>query len=98
MAQGANLIFFIPTCITSIIVNWKNKNINWKLAIPVIISGIIGAVLGAKISVKMPIQNLKMLFGIFLLIIAIHEIYSLKNEYRNYKKTNNNNYKKNENK
>lgn len=30
IAQGANLIFFIPTSIVAIIVNFKNKNIDLK--------------------------------------------------------------------
>lgn len=89
MAQGANLIFFIPTCITAIIVNMKHKNINYKVAIPVIITGIIGAVIGAKLSVNMPIKKLRKCFGIFLALVAINEIYSLKKEYINSKKTNN---------
>ena len=88
MAQGANLIFFIPTCIIAIIINLKNKNIDLTVAIPVIITGIIGAILGSKLSVNMPIKELRKYFGIFLLFVTLHEIYSLKKEYINNKKTN----------
>lgn len=59
------------------------------MALPVIISGIVGALIGSKLSVNMPIKALKKCFGIFLLIVSFHEIYSLKKEYRNSKKTNN---------
>lgn len=93
IAQGANLLFFIPTCITAIIVNIKNKNIEYKVAIPIIVSGILGAVIGAKLSINMPIEKLRKYFGVFLIGISIHEIYSLKKEYRNNKKTNNKNIK-----
>ena len=93
MAQGANLIIFIPTCLIAIVINLKNKNINLKVAVPVIIAGIIGAIIGAtigaKLSVNMPIKELRRYFGIFLLIITFHEIYSLKKMYINNKKTNN---------
>lgn len=89
MAQGANLIFFIPTCLIAIVINLKNKNINLKVAVPVIITGIIGAIIGSKLSVNMPIKELRRYFGIFLLIITFHEIYSLKKMYINNKKTNN---------
>ena len=41
IAQGANLIFFIPTSITSIITNIKQKLIQWKTGIFVSIFGII---------------------------------------------------------
>ena len=37
VAQATNLVFFIPTSITSIIVNTKNKMIKWKIGIPVAI-------------------------------------------------------------
>lgn len=37
VAQATNLVFFIPTSITSIIVNIKSKMINWKIGIPVAI-------------------------------------------------------------
>lgn len=90
IAQGANLVFFIPTCVTAIIVNIRNNTINYKVAKITIIFGIIGAIIGAKLSINLPINELKKYFGIFLIIVAINEIYSLKKEYINYKKTNNN--------
>ena len=75
-AQAINLVFFIPTAISAIIIGIKNKNIQWKLGIPIVIAGIIGAAISAKISTKMDVGLLRKLFGIFLLIIACYEIYS----------------------
>ncbi len=89
IAQGANLVFFIPTCVTAIVINIRNRKINYDTAKFVIIFGIIGAIIGAKLSVNLPINELRKYFGIFLIIVAINEIYSLKKEYINYKKTNN---------
>ena len=77
MAQATNLIFFIPTSIVAIIVNLKNKNIDIKLAIIISIFGILGAIIGANISIHTDVQILKKYFGIFLAIIAINEIYSI---------------------
>lgn len=77
VAQGANLIFFIPTCIVSIIINMKNKNIDLKTALIVMISGIAGTTIGAKIAVNAPVSTLRKYFGYFLLFIAVFEIYSL---------------------
>ena len=59
----------------------KDKLINWKTGINVAIFGIVGAVAGASISVKMNVNNLKKYFGIFLGLIAIFEIYSLTKKY-----------------
>ena len=76
IAQATNLVFFIPTAVTAIIVGIKNKNILWKQAIPIIISGMIGAAISANISSHMLVGVLRRLFGAFLLAIAIYEIYS----------------------
>ena len=91
IAQATNLIYFIPTAISAIIVNYKEKNIDTKLAISVSIFGIIGAIIGAKFAVNTDVQKLRKLFGIFLAIIAIHEIYTLFKEYKQHKKRNNKN-------
>lgn len=86
MAQATNLIFFIPTSIAAIYVNIKEKKINMKVAKSIIFWGVIGAVIGAIIAQKIEVGLLKKLFGIFLAIIAIHEIYILFKEYKTEKK------------
>ena len=82
IAQATNLIFFVPTSITAIITTIKEKLINWKIGIPVAISGIFGAIFGAKISVNMDVNRLKKYFGIFLILITIYEIYALIKTYK----------------
>lgn len=91
IAQATNLLYFIPTAISAVIVNYKDKNIDLKLAREISIFGIIGAVIGAMISVNIDVQKLRKLFGVFLAIIAIHEIYTLFKEYKQYKKRDNKN-------
>lgn len=85
-SQATNIIFFIPTAITSTIIGIKNKNINLKDAILITISGIIGATISAKISSGMNVELLRKLFGIFLLLIALYEIYSWYKAYIKNKK------------
>lgn len=89
VAQAANLVFFIPTSIVAIIVNLKNKNIDLKLGIIISIFGILGAIIGANISIHIDVLILKRSFGIFLAIIAIHEIYSIVKQYKKSKNENN---------
>lgn len=81
IAQANNLVFFIPTAIAAVSIGIKNKNIHWKEAIIIIIPGIIGAAISASISSKMNVGILRKLFGAFLLIIAIYEIYSWYKKY-----------------
>ena len=93
IAQATNLIFFIPTSIVAIIVNLKNKNIDIKLGILISVFGILGAIIGANISIHTDVKVLKKCFGIFLAIITIHEIYSIVKLYiksnKKYEKMNN---------
>lgn len=93
VAQAINLVFFIPTAISAIIIGIKNKNIQWKLAIPIVIAGMVGAAISAKISTNMNVKLLKKLFGTFLLFIASYEIYSWYKMYIKEKIRHNNNNK-----
>ena len=95
IAQATNLIFFIPTAISAIIVNYIEKNIDKKLAVTISIYGIIGAIIGAIFSVNTDVEKLQKFFGIFLAIIASYEIYTLFKEYKENKKRHNKNSKKN---
>ena len=76
VAQATNLVFFVPTAIAAIFISLKKKIIDLRAGVVVIIVGVVGATIGAIISSKMIVNLLKNFFGIFLLIIAIYEIYS----------------------
>lgn len=85
VAQATNLIYFIPTAISAIFVNYKEKNIQLSLAKTISVTGVIGAVIGAVISINLDVQKLRKFYGIFLLVIAIHEIYTLIKEYKKHR-------------
>ena len=85
IAQATNLIFFIPTSIIAIIINAKNKNINIKLGIIISLYGILGAIIGANLSIHLDMKSLRKYFGIFLLIISAHEIYFIIKQYKKEK-------------
>ena len=82
IAQATNLIYFIPTAISAIIVNYKEKNIDIELVKTFSIFGSIGSFIGAIISINTNVFLLKKCYGIFLLIIAVYEIYTLFREYK----------------
>lgn len=78
LAQGINLVFFIPTSIVTLLFFIKNKQLKIKEIkenIFIIIGGIIGAYLGANISNIFNNEVLKKIFAIFILLIALLEIY-----------------------
>ena len=91
IAQATNLIFFIPTALCSVIVNSKNKLVKYKLALQVIIYGIIGTIIGSIISNKLNKNFLRKIFGILLLIIAIMEMCNFYKMYIKKESRHNNN-------
>ena len=85
-AQATNLIFFVPTSIAAIIIALKEKLIEWKTGRNIAVAGIVGAIIGSIIMSKLEVKLLRKFFVIFLAIIAIYEIYSLKKQYNSYSK------------
>lgn len=81
VAQASNLIFFIPTSIVATIINIKNKEIKWNLALSISTLGAIGALIGAYIATKIEVGLLRKMFAIFIILIAIFELYSWYNKY-----------------
>ncbi|MBQ9297624.1 MAG: sulfite exporter TauE/SafE family protein [Clostridia bacterium] len=77
IAQATNLIFYIPTAIFAIIVNWKQHLIKKQVIIGVLIGGVIGAIIGSKIAVNIDVHTLKKFFGFFLAFIAVIELFHI---------------------
>ena len=75
IAQGVNLLFFIPTAIVALIVHKKNKNLEFKTAIPLMLWGLLGAAGGSFLAVNLNPGLLRRLFGIFLFLMGGYEIY-----------------------
>ena len=71
LCQGINLIVFIPLSIVALIIHFKNKLINYKIGIPIMIGGIITSILGSILASNITSNKLKMYFGIFLIIIGV---------------------------
>jgi uncharacterized protein len=72
--QSVNLLFFIPTAIIALIVHIRNKVINFKGALSIIFTGLIGVYLGTKLALALPSVILKKWFGVFLLLMGIYEL------------------------
>lgn len=89
VAQASNLIFFIPTAIIAIIINREQNLLDLKTGLIVGGTGIVGAVIGSIISKNINDNILRKIFGIFLAIIVIYEIFSYIILYIKKKNTNN---------
>lgn len=74
IAQSVNLLFFIPTAIIALIIHIKNRRIDLKMALPIIITGLFGAFIGSRLAVSLPGPVLRKWFGIFLLVMGGYEM------------------------
>lgn len=74
-AQSVNLFTFIPIAIVAVITHKKNKNIEKGLWLPLTLTGIIGAFIGANLAIKLPSDFLRKVFGVFLFIMAIYQFF-----------------------
>ena len=72
-AQAINLLVFIPMAIVSLIIHIKNKLVDFKVGIPVMISGTIFSVGGSIITNLIGNDIMRKIFGIFLLIVGIYQ-------------------------
>lgn len=84
-AQGVNLLAFIPMAIVALIIHFKNKLVDVKSGLQLIIFGVVFSIGGAILANYISNGLLRTLFSIFLLFIGffqllhiIHSIYLMK--------------------
>ncbi len=75
MAQGINLLYFLPTAILALIFHIRNRLICWRIVLPAAVAGCLTAACTAWLSTQMETALLRRLFGIFLLLIGICELF-----------------------
>ncbi len=70
MAQGINLLFFLPTAVLAVLYYSKKKMIVWEIAVPFAFMGILGTIAGCYLCGKFDNSILTKLFGILLLVMG----------------------------
>lgn len=75
-AQGYNLILFITVGVVASIYNIKNKSIDKKLFLKIIIPLCLGSITGTFLLKKLNENFLKYSFYIFMIVIGLYEIIS----------------------
>lgn len=74
VAQSINLFSFIPMAIVALVIHFKNKMVETKGILWIIIPGVITSVGFALIASLIEGYILKTLFGAYLILIAVYEI------------------------
>ena len=75
-AHTLNLLFFLPCALTSTLVRQKMSAIRFKKLLPAIIAGSISAIIFYRLSSIVPIAHLRQLFGVFLLLTGVRELFA----------------------
>ena len=78
VAQGVNVLFFLPIALISVIMHLKNKLIDIRTVFKYCIAGFVGAVIGSFLSAYLDTLILKKLFGVFLIIIGLKVLFRSK--------------------
>ncbi len=80
-AQAINLISFIPMAVVALIIHLKNKLVDFKGILFVIIPGVLACVLGAYLAKALSADLLRRFFGGFLVALSVFQlIIGIKNE------------------
>ncbi len=75
LAQGINLLYFLPTAATALPAHFKNGYVEKKTALPAILAGLAGTGLAAWVATALEVELLRKCFGIFLLYIGLRELF-----------------------
>lgn len=75
VAQGINLLYFIPTSGASLISHFKNGYIDLKVAVPAAIGGTMVTVCASLIATNLDMALLKQCFGGFLIVVGVYELF-----------------------
>ena len=75
VAQGINLLYFLPTAATALPSHAKNGYIETAALLPAILAGLAGTALAAWAATAMDVELLRKCFGIYLLLIGFRELF-----------------------
>lgn len=77
VSQGFNIFSFLFMAIFALIIHFKNKLVDIKSVIPIVLSGLLFSMGGALLATLVDGKILKLIFGIFLILLAVIEIFKL---------------------
>ena len=71
LAHGTSLAIVIFVGTAGLLGYWLTENIDWDLAAWLAIGGAVGAYGGARTMIRIPERSLRLIFGLFLLGVAV---------------------------
>lgn len=76
LAQGINLLYFLPTAAAALPVHFKNGYVDREMAPPLILAGLVSAGASAWLSTALSMEPLRRIFGAFLIVVGLRELFS----------------------
>lgn len=74
-AQGVNLLFFIPIGVFALVWHTRRGLVRWRLALSAAGTGILGAVAGALLALRLGSGVTGKIFGALLLVLGFWELF-----------------------
>lgn len=76
LAQGVNLLYFLPAAATALPAHIKNGYIDGKTVWPAALAGLAGTALAAWLATGLDVELLRRCFGGFLLVVGLRELFA----------------------
>ena len=76
LAQGVNLLYFLPTAAAALPAHIKNGYIDGKTVWPAALAGLAGTALAAWLATGLEVDLLRRCFGGFLLAVGLRELFA----------------------
>ena len=74
LAQGINLIYFLPTAATALPAHFKNGYVEKRALLPAVCAGLVCSALAAWAATALDVELLRKCFGGFLIVIGLREL------------------------
>ena len=75
LAQGVNLLYFLPAAATALPAHIKNGYLERRVLWPAILAGLAGTALAAWAATALEVELLHRCFGGFLILIGLRELF-----------------------
>ena len=75
LAQGINLLYFLPTAATSLPAHFKNGYVEKKALLPAVGAGLVCSALTAWAATALDVELLRKCFGGFLIVVGLRELF-----------------------
>ena len=74
-AQGINLLYFLPAALAALPSHFKNGFIEKRVVLFAVLGGLLFSALAAVLSNRIDVTILRRLFGCFLLLVGLWELF-----------------------